>query len=57
MTTSEKTKIAGLKNLTWLANKFNKTTETLRAWDKENPDLFEAVIFYAVHMKKIGKWK
>jgi len=57
MTTSEKTKIAGLKNLTWLANKFNKTTETLRAWDKENPDLFEAVIFYAVHMKKQGKWK
>ena len=43
--TSEKVKIAGLKNLTWVAGKYGKT-----------PELFAAVVWYAVEQKKKGEW-
>jgi len=57
MTTSERCKVAGLKNLTWLAGKYGKTTQTLREWDKENNPLLDAAIHYAVYMKEQGKWE
>ena len=56
MTASEETKLAGLKNLKWLAEKFNVSTECLRVWHKDHPDRFKAFILYAVHKKDIGDW-
>lgn len=45
---SEKAKLGGLKNLTVLAKMVSRTCDTLRAWDKHNPELFEIVILGAV---------
>jgi hypothetical protein len=52
MKTSEKAKLAGLKNLTELSKMVGKPCETLRNWDKENPELFDIVLLGAAEKKK-----
>ena len=51
MKTSEKAKAAGLKNLAELAEITNRSTETLRNWDKNNPELFEIILKGAIEQK------
>lgn len=52
MKTSEKAKLAGFKDLKALGEILNKTPQTLRNWDKNNPELFEAVLKGATNKVK-----
>lgn len=54
MKTSEKAKTAGLKNLAELAEITGRSTQTLRNWDKDNPELFEVVLKGAVEKKRVN---
>ena len=50
--TSEKAKLAGLKNLAELSNMTKRSTEVLRSWDKKFPELFEIVLLGSMEKKK-----
>ena len=51
MKTSEKAKAAGLKNLTELSEITGQSTQTLRNWDENKPELF-AVVLEGAAIKK-----
>jgi len=55
MKTSEKVKVAGLKNLDELSKMTKVTTEAFRRWDKDRPELFEIVLLGAMEKKKLTK--
>lgn len=44
MTAAEEAKAAGYKSLTQLSELSGKTTQCLRDWQKNNRDLFDAVL-------------
>jgi len=48
MKTSEKAKAAGLKNLAELSKITGQSTQTLRNWDENKPELFALVLKGAV---------
>ena len=52
MKTSEKAKAAGLKNLTELSELTGQSTQTLRNWDENKPELFSIVLKGAVEQKR-----
>lgn len=52
MTTSEKAKAAGLKNLNELSEITGQSTQTLRNWDINKPELFNIVLKGAADKKK-----
>ena len=51
MKTSEKAKAAGFKNLDELSKITGQSTQTLRNWDANKPDLFEVVLEGAIRKK------
>lgn len=51
MTTAEKVKSAGLLNLKELSELTGQTSDTLRRWDKNKPELFQIVLNGAVKKK------
>ena len=54
MTTAEKAKAAGLLNLKELSQLTGQTTDTLRRWDKNKPELFQVVLNGAIVKKLEG---
>ena len=54
MKTSEKAKAAGLKNLAELSEITGQSTQTLRNWDENKPELFKIVLDGAVKKKLEG---
>lgn len=44
MKTSDQVKLAGYKNLKELSKKLGITTQTLRNWQKNKPEIFEAAL-------------
>ena len=52
MKTSEKAKAAGLKNLSELSEITGQSTQTLRNWDENKPELFQVVLEGAVSKKQ-----
>jgi hypothetical protein len=52
MKTSEKAKAAGLKNLKELCELTGQSSQTLRNWDDNKPELFKAVLAGAVSIKR-----
>lgn len=51
MKTSEKAKAAGFKNLAELSELTGQSTQTLRNWDENKPELFAVVLEGAVNQK------
>ena len=54
MKTSEKAKAAGLKNLAELSEITGQSTQTLRNWDANKPELFEVVLMGAAKKRSIS---
>jgi len=52
MKTSEKAKAAGFKNLDELAKITGQSTQTLRNWDANKPELFAVVLKGAITKKE-----
>lgn len=52
MKTSEKAKAAGLKNLKELCELTGQSSQTLRNWDENKPELFKAVLAGAASLKR-----
>ena len=55
MKTSEKAKAAGLKNLAELSELTGQSTQTLRNWDENKPELFNVVLKGAAEKKSKGE--
>jgi len=55
MKTSEKAKAVGLKNLAELSEITGQSTQTLRNWDENKPELFAVVLEGAASKKIAGK--
>jgi hypothetical protein len=54
LTTAQKVKIKGFKNLKELSDQESRSTFTLRSWDKNKPELFDAFLIEAIKRKKGG---
>lgn len=55
MKPSEKCKAEGLKSLTELSEITGESVQTLNNWYKHKPNVFDAVLMWAIHQNRLGE--